>query len=176
MTTLSGPVARSGGPGEALPPEAVVVRMRDPLVRPVLDDLAAEYGRRYGADPGRVRRELATYPAEEFDAPHGCLLLLLRDGAAVAGGAYRRLDARTAELKRIWASPAHRRSGLARRVLAELETRARAAGYVRTYLTTGPRQPEARALYLAAGYTPGFDPQADPGTLERLPFSKDLRG
>jgi hypothetical protein len=38
-------------------------------------------------------------------------------------------------------------------VLAELERIAASQGYSRVYLTTGPRQPEAVALYASAGYT-----------------------
>ncbi|MEU4762123.1 GNAT family N-acetyltransferase [Actinosynnema sp. NPDC023794] len=78
-----------------------------------------------------------------------------------------------AELKRIWTHSRHRRRGLARRVLAELEREAVRFGYARLYLTTGPRQPEARALYLATGYTPLFDLTAE--ALPLLPFEKDLR-
>ncbi|GAA3715718.1 GNAT family N-acetyltransferase [Streptomyces tremellae] len=154
------------------PHDAAWVRVRasDPLVAPMLRQLGDEYSARYGKD---AHTELAGYPAEEFEPPHGVLLLLLEQGAAVAGGAYRRRDASTAELKRIWTHPAHRRRGLARRVVAELEQTA-AAGYARVYLTTGPRQPEARALYLAAGYTPLFDLAADPETIGPLPFTKDL--
>lgn len=58
----------------------------------------------------------------------------------------------------MWTSSAHRRRGLARRVLTELEERAAARGYSRMFLTTGPLQPEAKALYLAAGWNPLFDP------------------
>lgn len=68
------------------------------------------------------------YPAEEFAPPGGAFLLLLEDGRPVAGGAYRRHDARTAELKRIWTHSAHRRRGLARRVLDALERDAAARG------------------------------------------------
>ncbi|WP_432513233.1 GNAT family N-acetyltransferase [Kineococcus sp. SYSU DK001] len=146
----------------------------DPLARPLFADLAREYGTRYGGTPEEVRAELERYPASEFAAPHGVLLLLLGDGAAVAGGAYRRYDPRTAELKRIWTHPAHRRRGLARRVLTELERRAVANGYDRVFLTTGPRQPEARHLYLTAGYAPQFDVDADPETIGALAFTKDL--
>lgn len=65
--------------------------------------------------------------------------------------------------------------GLARRVLAELEAAAAAAGYRRIHLTTGPRQPEAKGLYLATGYTPLFDPAADPApAFGPLPFEKNL--
>ncbi|MEZ0165282.1 GNAT family N-acetyltransferase [Kineococcus sp. LSe6-4] len=150
------------------------VGVGDDLARPLFDDLAREYGTRYGGTPEQVREELLRYPAEEFTAPGGILLLLLERGAAVAGGAYRRYDGTTAELKRIWTHPAHRRRGLARQVLAELERRAVGAGYARLFLTTGPRQPEARHLYLRTGFRPLFDVSADPETIGPLAFEKDL--
>ena len=161
----------SAQPGELL---VQVVPVHDDLARPLFDDLAREYGTRYGGTPEQVRRELERFPAAEFESPHGVLLLLLEEGGAVAGGAFRRCDERTAELKRIWTHPGHRRRGLARRVLAELEERAARAGYHRLHLTTGPRQPEARALYLRCGYRPLFDLDADPETLGPLPFEKLL--
>ena len=151
------------------------VVLADPLVQPLLDELAYEYTTRYPSLAG-AGKELARYPAEEFEPEHGgLLLLLLQDGEPVAGGAYRRYDGRTAELKRIWTHSAHRRRGLARRVVQELERAAEAAGYQRVYLTTGPRQPEAKGLYLVTGYTALFDLAADPETLGGpLPFAKAL--
>ncbi|WP_210638078.1 GNAT family N-acetyltransferase [Streptomyces sp. GESEQ-13] len=150
----------------------VEVPVSDPRVRPLLRELGDEYSSRYGRD---AHAELSRYPDEEFTAPHGgVLLLLLERGEPVAGGAFRRYDAHTAELKRIWTHSAHRRRGLARRVVGELERVARTRGYRRLYLTTGPRQPEARGLYLATGYTPLFDTDADPETIGPLPFEKHL--
>src|SRR4029453_18079094 len=124
--------------------------MHDPRVRPLLDELAVEYDTRYGDLFGRKAsaEELNKYPAKEFEAPHGALLILQENGESVAGGAFRRYDATTAELKRIWTHSAHRRRGLARRVLAELEAEAVRRGYTKIFLTTGPRQPEAKFLYL----------------------------
>ncbi|PAN00148.1 GNAT family N-acetyltransferase [Streptomyces sp. Alain-F2R5] len=146
----------------------VHVPVSDPRVAPLLRELGHEYSTRYGGD---ARTELARYPDEEFTAPHGgLLLLLLAGGEPVAGGAFRRYDVKTAELKRIWTHSSHRRRGLARRVVAELEHEAGMRGYRRIYLTTGPRQPEALGLYLATGYTPLFDPEA----IGPLPFEKHL--
>ncbi|MFE3073933.1 GNAT family N-acetyltransferase [Streptomyces sp. NPDC059247] len=141
----------------------------DPLARPLLDELAHEYLSRYGS-----AHDLSRYPAAEFAPPHGAFLLLLERGGPVAGGAYRRYDDRTAELKRIWTHSAHRRRGLARQVLAALERDAADRGYSRLYLTTGPRQPEAKGLYLASGYRPLFDVSADPESIGPLPFEKFL--
>lgn len=134
----------------------VYVRVDDPLARPLFDELAHEYGSRYADLPPPPREfgnELLRYPAEAFAPPHGAFVLLLRDGQAVAGGAFmRHLDPDTAEFKRIWTRADSRRQGLARRVLAELEAQAVRQGYARVFLGTGSRQPEAVALYHNSGY------------------------
>ncbi|HEX6341337.1 GNAT family N-acetyltransferase [Umezawaea sp.] len=143
----------------------------DPLTGPMMAELTHEYVTRYGEG---AHQEMARYPAEVFRPPNGSLLLLLEDGEPIAGGAFKRYDAVTAELKRIWTGSAHRRRGLGRRVVAALEEEAVAFGYRGLYLTTGPRQPEAKGLYLALGYTPLFDVSADPLTIGPLPFEKSL--
>ena len=92
----------------------------------------------------------------------------------MTGGAFQRYDADTAELKRIWTSSAHRRQGLAGHTLAALEQEIRSRGYRRIYLTTGPRQPEAKALYLSAGYRPLYDQTLSADEVGIHPFEKDL--
>ena len=161
----------------APPLEVVSVHPEDPLAAPLFAELAVEYDARYGDLFGGAREELTRYPVEEFLPPAGELVLLLAGDQPVAGGAYRRHpDPGTAEVKRMWTAATHRRRGLGRRVLAELEARAAARGYTRMYLTTGPRQPEAKALYLAAGWTPLFDPAVprptDLSVLRGLPVAE----
>lgn len=85
-----------------------------------------------------------------------------------------RYDDETAEFKRVWTHSAHRRQGLAKLVLRELELQAIRQGYARVYLTTGFRQPEAVGLYLTNGYRALFDTAADPETIKSLPFEKWL--
>lgn len=150
--------------------------MDDPRVRPLLDELALEYDTRYGNLFGRgaAAEELNRYPAGEFAGPGGALLIVRENGESVAGGAFRRHGPQTAEFKRIWTHSAHRRRGLARIVLAELEALAARRGYRKVYLTTGPRQPEAKHLYLNTGYEAQFDLSADPETIGALAFTKDL--
>jgi GNAT superfamily N-acetyltransferase len=145
-----------------------LVAMSDPAAAPLLAGLRLEYTSRYGAND-----ELSRYPESEFAAPHGAFLVVVSGGETVAGGAFRRYDATTAEIKRVWTHPRHRRAGLGRLVVAELEREARDRGYRRVYLTTGPRQPEAVRLYLAGGYEPRFDVANRP---ERGPlaFVKEL--
>lgn len=83
-------------------------------------------------------------------------VLVRLDGEAVACGALR--DPVTAfgpgvgELKRMYVKPEHRRKGLARTVLRELEAIARERGLHRLVLETGINQPEAIGLYVAEGY------------------------
>jgi SsuE family FMN reductase len=144
----------------------------DPRLEPLLADLTVEYGTRYGR-PSEYT-QLTEVPQSDFLHPDGVFLILQEDGVTVAGGALRRYDAVTAEIKRVWTSHRHRRRGLARRVMAELEAAALGLGYTRIHLTTGPRQPEARNLYLGAGYIPRFDVAADPETIGPLAFGKEL--
>jgi GNAT superfamily N-acetyltransferase len=83
------------------------------------------------------------------------------DGTAVACGGWRArevdeapLRAGDAEIKRMYVRPAYRGRGIARAVLADLETAAGRAGRRRMVLETGVRQPDAIGLYVAAGYVP----------------------
>ena len=173
--------------------------LADPLVRPLLDELAHEYATRYEGilAVDQIRDELEHYPAAEFASPDGALVLLLEDGEPVAGGAFRRrvepelgdADRRpraegrdesgvptvpTAELKRIWTDSAHRRQGLAKKLLTELETDIAGRGYTRIYLTTGDRQPEAERLYESAGYTRLAEPLPAEGEVYPMAFQKVL--
>lgn len=137
----------------------VYVAADDPIAAPMLAELEHEYDSRYGTAWGEpASAELSRYPVDAFSPPRGAFLLLLEQGAPIAGGAFKTFGPRTTELKRIWTAATHRRRGLARRVVLELEAEARRRGFTEVYLTTGPRQPEAVALYLATGYTPLFDP------------------
>jgi GNAT superfamily N-acetyltransferase len=167
--------------------DVVTTDLRDPATAPLLDGLLHEYSTRYGQ--GAVR-EFDGNPPEHFTEECGGALLLLREGGTtVAGGALRRYDPAfvaagvvgpefpvqgTAEFKRIWTHDAYRRRGLGRRVLRELELRATSLGYQRVFLTTGPRQPEAVGLYLAAGYTELPDLGAQDRGFALHPFLKVL--
>jgi GNAT superfamily N-acetyltransferase len=64
----------------------------------------------------------------------------------------KRIDATTAEVKRLWVAPAARGRGLARRLMAAAEEAARNLGYTRLRLDTNENLPEAIALYRATGW------------------------
>ena len=152
--------------------EVLVVGPTDALLTPLLDELRIEYSTRYATDGPHVT--LTEVPASDFEYPQGCFVLLREGPDVIAGGALRRYDETTAEVKRVWTSLRHRRRGLALRLMAELEATALDVGYRRIHLTTGPRQPEARNLYLAAGYQPRFDLADDPELVGPHAFGKEL--
>ena len=123
------------------------VRLGDEAAAPLLAGLSAEYDARYGEN-----LEMTRATEEEFEPPSGLFVVLVDGPTTVAGGGFRRRDATTCEVKRMWTDPRFRRRGWAARVLGALEEAAREAGYTRLVLETGPRQPEAEALYAARGY------------------------
>jgi GNAT superfamily N-acetyltransferase len=90
--------------------------------------------------------------AEAMAPPGGAFLVAYLAGEPVGCAGLVRLDERTGEVKRMYIARAARRCGLARELLAGLEEAARAAGYSRVRLDTSAGQPEAKALYEAAGY------------------------
>jgi GNAT superfamily N-acetyltransferase len=158
----------------------------DPVLRPLVADLARDYDARYAPTNGvPSSAELTRYPPEVFAAEQdGAFVAVLEegeDGSArlIAGGALKRggrgSDGRPqAELKRMWTDPERRRRGLAGRVLALLEQRAAELGYTGLELTTGARQPEAVALYLRHGWAPDFDPALPQDEAAYLRFTKPV--
>jgi GNAT superfamily N-acetyltransferase len=155
-------------------PRFVAVGQDDPLAEPLLAELAVEYASRYGTTVDAVGAWLRQHPADEFAPPRGGMIVGLLDGGPVTGGAFCRFDEETAELKRIWTDSGHRRQGHGRALLAELENAIAVAGYRRIYLTTGDRQPEAEALYLATGYRRLAEPLPSVGEVYPVAFAKEL--
>ena len=80
------------------------------------------------------------------------------DDEPVGCGAFKEYAPDSVEIKRMFVQPTHRQRGVARTVLAELETWATELGYANCVLETGKRQPEAIALYERSGYelTPNY--------------------
>lgn len=121
------------------------------------DQVQLEYEARYGGEG-----DLTFLDPSMFSPPRGLYLIAYdATGAPVATGGWRSQDENEegyadgdAELKRMYVIPEARGLGLARRILAELEQDARAAGRLRMVLETGDQQPEAIALYSSTGYTP----------------------
>jgi GNAT superfamily N-acetyltransferase len=140
----------------------------DAVVRALEAELQQEYVERYGGHD-----ESPVDPAE-FAPPGGLFVVGFVNDEPVASGGFRRHADDVAEIKRMYVVEDHRGVGYARRLLADLESRAAAVGYRRIVLETGLRQPEAVALYESSGYQPisAFGVYAK-HTLTRC-FAKDL--
>jgi putative acetyltransferase len=116
----------------------------DPVVAELIALSADEAANRYGTVQGRL------FPID----PLAKFVLATVDGIGAGCGAIQPLDDQTVEVKRMYVRPAHRGSGIARRVLAALEDLAAGSHYPVIRLETGARQPEAIRLYESAGYRP----------------------
>src|SRR5882724_9331910 len=102
------------------------------------------------------QRELDTQnPADHVAYPLRTdidFVVALRDGEPVACGALQRLDAATAEIKRMYVIPGARGAGWSRVILAELEAEAEKRGCTEVRLETALMFTAAVALYRSAGY------------------------
>ena len=105
-----------------------------------------------GAYEDATRLDNPALLPEELRAPDGAYFVGYEASVAVAGGGLRRLEEGVAEIKRMYVRPEARSRGVAGALLRTLEEAARAMGYSRTRLDTGPKQPTAERLYRAAGY------------------------
>ncbi|MBK8556682.1 MAG: GNAT family N-acetyltransferase [Lewinellaceae bacterium] len=94
--------------------------------------------------------------------------------APVGCGAIKPFQEGTAEVKRMYVHPEQRGHGIARQILAALETWASELGYSSCILETGIKQTAAVSLYLNSGYIriPNYGPYA--GVENSLCFEKKL--
>ena len=97
------------------------------------------------------------YPPEEtfFALPTADVFLVARIGDRPVGcGALRKLDATTAEVKRMYVRPEAEGNGIGGRIVEALADWAARDGVTRLVLETGARQHAAIALYERCGFTP----------------------
>jgi GNAT superfamily N-acetyltransferase len=136
---------------DSLPNPRVTIRraeLQSPQAQSLILALNAELEQRYPEEGANFFR----LEAEEVTAGRGGFFLASMDGAPVGCGAVRSLEPGIAEIKRMYVAPSARGRGVGRRIVAELESEARRLGMHRILLETGPRQPEAIALYTRAGF------------------------
>lgn len=94
----------------------------------------------------------AVSEVDGFAPPGGCFLLALTRGEAVGCVGLRPAGPGAAEIKRMWVHPAHRGTGLATRLLHEVEAQARDLGYSRLLLDTHHSLTAALRFYAGHGY------------------------
>ena len=121
----------------------------DPDAEALMAMLDAEVDALYGGTTST-----GALPPEERDAFNGVFLLARRRGAPTACGAVRFLDdGSTGELKRIYAKPEERGSGVARALVGAFERAAAERGLSRVVLTSADRLNRAVRFYESLGYT-----------------------
>jgi GNAT superfamily N-acetyltransferase len=101
-----------------------------------------------GFDPARSESPTT----ESFVPPNGTFLVARLNGSAIGCGAFKPLSPGTVYFKRMWIDPRFRGLGVGRRLLLELEKRARDIGYRIARLETHKSLTGARQLYKNAGY------------------------
>lgn len=123
--------------------EVVAVDIEHPHAQHCLREYFTELDRRFdtGFDPG------AALPTDA-----AVVLVAVRDGEPIGCGALKLPDGAPAEIKRLWVADDARGLGLGRRLLADLESRAAAAGHRVVRLDTNRTLTEAIALYRSTGY------------------------
>lgn len=125
----------------------------DPMhrdARHCLREYYAELDRRF--DGGFDLEQSVAVALDDIRPPTGVFLLAHLRGEPVGCGALRTPGAGLGEIKRMWVDPSARGLGVGRRLLTELEERARAAGCRRVRLDTNGVLAEAIAMYRSAGY------------------------
>jgi len=147
-----------------------VVDPRAPAAVAALEAYFAELDARF-AD-GFEQGDVIEREADGYLAPRGAFVLARSDSETVACGGYTRLDAKTAEIKRMWVAPAWRGSGMGRRMLAALERLAVERGCRRIVLDTNSALDEAIALYRSSGYVE--TPRYNDNPYARLWFAKPV--
>ncbi len=100
---------------------------------------------------GTFEEELAGLPGE-YGTPCGRLFLALQDGQTAGCAAFRKIDAKRGEMKRLYVRPMHRGRGLGRRLANAVSEAARETGCELLLLDTLPKMTSAIALYGALGF------------------------
>lgn len=122
--------------------------LESPDAAALIAELNAELSATF-PEPGATHFSLAGQHVAPGD---GAFLIAYRDGQPVGCGAMRRIDATTAELKRMYVKPSARGQGVGRALVDALEREARELGVTRVVLETGTRLTAAITLYERMGY------------------------
>lgn len=98
-----------------------------------------------------LREEIDRIP-DYYGARDGSFWIATDDDGLLGMFGLERVDADSAELRRMYVAPEVRRRGVARAMLAHAEQVCAAAGLRRLILSTSELQPAALALYRASGF------------------------
>jgi putative acetyltransferase len=120
-----------------------------PISQSLIQALNAELEARYPEEGANFFR----LDAEEVVEGRGGFFVAYLDQQPVGCGAVRLIESGVAEIKRMYVVPSVRGQGIGGRIVAALEAEAIRLHAHRILLETGPRQPEASAMYQHAGFS-----------------------
>jgi GNAT superfamily N-acetyltransferase len=143
------------------------------LRRAYYDEVASRHWLRPATD-AEIDQGLAGDPPDRLVPPTGDFVVGRLDGRAMSCGGLRLLDAGTAELTRVYVSPAARGSGGGGALMSALEAAAGRLGARRLVLDTRLDLVEARGLYVKHGFReiPAY---GDTGPYSEIWYGKELR-
>lgn len=113
----------------------------------LIHELSTELAALYQTSDGT-----AGFKPADVEVPRAAFIIARHNGYPVGCGALRPIDDTTVEVKRMYTRPDYRRKGVGQAILAEIERLSHEFGYTTIKLQTGPKQPEAAALYERVGY------------------------
>ena len=122
----------------------------------VMREMEAAYGLRFEHSEQEAERHHAAFEAEAraMMAGEGLLLLACVHQSPAAVVALKRIDATTAEVKRLYVRPAARGLGIGRALMEQLVEQARQSGYRTLRLETMGFMRAAIAIYESLGFEP----------------------
>ena len=139
-----------------------------PPARWAMGQYFAEIAERFGFEVGSAIDDAAA----AYSPPRGFFVLTGPDDAPLACGAVQLLDPDRGEVKRMWVSPDARGQGMARSLLAHLESLLAREGCTWSLLDTNSSLTPAVSLYKSSGYraVPDYNgnPDADVWFAKRL--------
>ena len=140
---------------------------KDEAFRALVTELDEELDERYGA-------QMDFFGQYNHSSDIETALVALLDGDLAGCGCFKLYSENTVEIKRIFVPKRFRGMGVARAIMAELESWARELGYEFAILETGILQPEAIRLYERAGYAriPNYPPYEN--VSESVSYRKSL--
>jgi len=130
-------------------PQFRAVPVADALANELLSEYFSYRAESFPTPSGYV----TTYPvSEQFEPPRGVFVVIEDAGSVLGCGGIRQLDPGRFEVKHLWVRPQGRGAGLGRRLVAELERRAREWGVSELVLDTNESLEAAGGLYRSSGF------------------------
>lgn len=164
-------VQTKGRPKEVIATVVATTPSQRAQVRELIDELIDWFVAEQGFEREHYDAELAAFD-DLYGGEKGRALLTTVDGVPAGCVVFREFEPGVAEMRRMFVRPAHRRRGIARKLIALAESEARSLGYRRVQFVTSPEFEGAIELYESEGFEPTPLYREAPDHI--LAFARDL--